>query len=108
MRRGAWGRGVAAVALLLAAAVAGSAGPPAERKPAGIGDIYLSFGGYLASGDYASDPATNAYPALLVKNYLEPSAGKPVQLIDLGKDEGSQDTVAKFIGDYRTNPDSTS
>jgi lysophospholipase L1-like esterase len=106
--REGWGRGVAAAALLLAAAVAGTAGPPADRQPVGIGDVYLSFGGYMADGDKASDPDTTAYPALLLKNYLEPAASKPVQIVDLGRDEGSRDQVERFIGDYRTSPDSTS
>jgi hypothetical protein len=106
--RGTWGRGLALGVLVAAAAVAAWGGPPADRKPAGIGDVYLSFGGYMADGDNASDPDTNAYPALLLKNHLEPAAGKAIQFIDLGKDEGSQDTVARFIGDYRTNPNSSS
>jgi hypothetical protein len=88
-----------------ALAVTAAAGPPAEQKPAGIGDVYLSFGGFLAGGDGASDEATTAYPALLVNNYLTPAAGKTVKLLDLSKDEGSDvDLVGKFIGDYRSNP----
>lgn len=106
--RGGWGRGLALGALVAAAAVAAWGGPPAGRAPAGIGDVYLSFGGYMADGDNASDPDTNAYPALLLKNHLEPAAGKALQLVDLGDDEGSSDTVAKFIGDYRTNANSES
>jgi hypothetical protein len=87
--------------LATAAALAATAGPPAERTPAGIGDIYVSFGGYMASGDGASDKATTAYPAVLLKSHLEPGAGKAVQLLDLGKDEN---TVENFLGDYRSEP----
>jgi hypothetical protein len=106
--RGTRGRGLALGILVAAAAVSAWAGPPPDRKPVGIGDVYLSFGGYMADGDNASDPDTTAYPAVLLKNHLEPAAGKAIQLVDLGTDEGSQDTVAKFIGDYRTNASSES
>lgn len=106
--RGTWGTGLALAALVAGATVAAWGGPPAGRAPAGIGDVYLSFGGYMADGDKASDPDTSAYPAVLLKDHLEPAAGQPLQFVDLGDDEGSTDTVEKFIGDYRTNPDSES
>jgi lysophospholipase L1-like esterase len=106
--RGAWRRGLAAGMWLLVGAVAAAAGPPPDLKPAPVGEVYVSLGGFLADGDGASDEETTAYPAVLSKSYLEPAAGKAVQLVDLGKDEGASDTVAKFIGDYRTNPNSSS